>query len=398
MKLTNPDTMTDIGEIEDPAPRGEMSLFPLPLTPFELMMWFDHRPEYPMVFPMVCEFTGEVDRECAEQALDVVCARHPLLSARVESNRRQRFWVASADRLNRINWDARTTIQQRPIDLRHEPGVLVEFHVTPGRAVMTWHFHHCCCDGVSAVAVVVEWLLIYHALATGTDWQAMVQPLEPLALIHRAQLRNRKRHQSAASTARRFSWRKLWSEAWTGLRVLRTRPEPLAGRMVAANGRRAEVLVQHLDVETTARLRNVAASRQGNLNDLLLTSLFLTMQRWNRDFRSRRGPSSYRVTMPTNQRIPQDRRLPAANVMSYAMIDRRVDDRTDGDELVGDDSARDAGHISIQPFPAVCRHVGLGSQIPLRDAVVSAPRKLLVVRRFEQCGRARSPDSSACQV
>ena len=98
--------MTDVGEIEDPARRGKTSLFPLPLTPFKLMMWFDHRPEYPMVFPLVCEFTGEVDRECVQQALDVVCARHPLLSARVESNRRQRYWVASADRLNRINWDA----------------------------------------------------------------------------------------------------------------------------------------------------------------------------------------------------------------------------------------------------------------------------------------------------
>ena len=198
----------------------------------------------------------------------------------------------------------------------------------------------------------------------------MVQPLEPLALIHRAQLRNRKRRQNAASTAGRLSWRKLWSEARAGLRVLRTRPEPLAGRMVAANARRAEVLVQHLDVETTASLRNVAASLQGNLNDLLLTSLFLTMQRWNLDFRSRRGPSSYRVIMPTNQRIPQDRRLPAANVMSYAMIDRRVDDRTDGDELWATIRRRRRPYLDTT-FPGSLWQRWPGAQNPHRDAVVS---------------------------
>ena len=68
---------------------SEPPLFPLPLTPFERYMLADDRPDYPMAFPAVVEFSGSLRRAEFDAALEGALREHPLLRARVDGSRRR---------------------------------------------------------------------------------------------------------------------------------------------------------------------------------------------------------------------------------------------------------------------------------------------------------------------
>ena len=54
------------------------------------------------------------------------------------------------------------------------------------------------------------------------------------------------------------------------------------------------------------------------LNDLLLRDFFLMLAAWNRGTLQENGP--LRIMIPTNMRVREDARMPAANVFSYAFV------------------------------------------------------------------------------
>src|SRR6478735_7728636 len=70
-----------------------LNLFPLRLTPFEAVMYWDDRPEYPMVFYGELELSGRLDREALRKAVQFVLPRHPLLRAGVETREGFPHWV-----------------------------------------------------------------------------------------------------------------------------------------------------------------------------------------------------------------------------------------------------------------------------------------------------------------
>ncbi len=245
-----------------------MSAFPCPLAPFEQLMWLDDHADYPMAFPIIGELRGEVDRELAQAALEAVCGRHPLLAARVTDNGAGRpQWVATpagAAKANAIEWREDSAIAQRGLDLAIESGVQVEFLRDGDRWRMVWHFHHCCCDGVGAAAVIGEWLLIYDALASGRDWRGELKAFDEDSFARRARIRSRRTQRVPRSSPAKSSnaaesvaanlnsasdpdasradqlpqvawWRRLravWSHLANALRVVLTKP----AEMASANG------------------------------------------------------------------------------------------------------------------------------------------------------------------
>jgi hypothetical protein len=372
-----------------------MSAFPCPLAPFEHLMWLDDHADYPMAFPIIGELRGEVDRERAQAALEAVCARHPLLAARVTDNGTGRpQWVATpagTAKANAIEWREDSTIAQRGLDLAIESGVQVEFLRDADRWRMVWHFHHCCCDGVGAAAVIGEWLLIYDALASGRDWRDELKAFDEDSFARRARIRSRRTRRVPRSSIAKSSntaesvaaelnsasdldtsradqlpqvawWRRLhavWSHLANAFRVVSTTPAEMASanghlsrndvaratRATSAPGdgiaattansasKRgaaetaetvlpARVRVRHWEAEQLLALRREADSRGATVNDLLLTSLVRALHTWNQRYAAGRKSRPVRVMMPTNQRIGEDRSLSAANVLSYAMLDR----------------------------------------------------------------------------
>ena len=72
-------------------------LFPLRFTPFEFYFLVEDRPDFPGVIPIKLECRGHLDRAALEQAYGLTHARHPMLSARVEPDRKGwPYWVAGS--------------------------------------------------------------------------------------------------------------------------------------------------------------------------------------------------------------------------------------------------------------------------------------------------------------
>ena len=61
-----------------------VSVFPLPLTPFEYYYLLEDRCDYPAVFQIQLECRGRINRDAFSKAYQLAHARHPLLSARLE--------------------------------------------------------------------------------------------------------------------------------------------------------------------------------------------------------------------------------------------------------------------------------------------------------------------------
>ena len=328
-----------------------MSQFPIRLVPFEALIWHDDQGGYPMVYPIVGEMTGEVDRGVAQQALEVVCRRHPLLAARVIDRRGSLSWVEgpeASDRANAIEWREGESVYQRPIDLRVSSGVIVEFVRGADRWRMAWHFHHCCCDGVGAAVAVGEWLLIYDAMIRGEDWQEGVKGLDERSLALRGRVRRHRSSRPPAATGEgsirpglarwpgRF--REFRTHASIGWRVLRTTPVCVEARRDSLSLESSKKLptlrVRHLGEAECESLRRASLRAGATVNDLLLVALMITIRDWNIEVKSSGGLMSIRVLMPTNQRVSSDRGLSAANVLGYAILDRLIDHRAEPGELL----------------------------------------------------------------
>ncbi|MFM7072605.1 MAG: hypothetical protein ACKO38_12520, partial [Planctomycetota bacterium] len=181
-----------------------MTAFPCPLSPFEHLMWLDDTADYPMAFPIIGELIGAVDKKLAQEALEAICERHPLLGMRVGDMRGRPHWITVPNgtaKANDIVWREDQTVVLRGLDLRVESGVRVEFLRDADRWRMAWHFHHSCCDGIGAATAIGEWLLVYDALVRGRDWRAALESLDEQALARRARLRLRRSQHSPSASA-----------------------------------------------------------------------------------------------------------------------------------------------------------------------------------------------------
>lgn len=361
-------------------PKSRMNAFPCPLSPFEHLMWLDDSVDYPMAFPIIGELTGDVDKKLAQEALEAICERHALLGMRVGDMRGRPHWIPVPDgtaKANAIVWREDQTVALRGLDLRVESGVRVEFLRDADRWRMAWHFHHSCCDGIGAATAIGEWLLVYDALARGRDWHATLESLDEQSLARRARLRlRRSQHSPSASasvsksasasgapsatsagesleqadlanggdsppaktTEKDSLWRRLKgvaSHASQAYRVVMASPAELAAGLASDAGNElksssakstaAVVRVRHWNAEQWLALRRMAESRGATVNDCLLTALMIVAGIWNQRQTLGKETRPVRVMMPTNQRISEDRGLSAANVVSYAMLDRVID-------------------------------------------------------------------------
>jgi hypothetical protein len=80
-----------------------------------------------------------------------------------------------------------------------------------------------------------------------------------------------------------------------------------------------------LPAEETERLRSVAAAAKATLNDVLMSAFVRALVGWNAARSPVRPQAICRLTMPFNLRLAKDKRMPSANVMTYAFVQRRVE-------------------------------------------------------------------------
>lgn len=290
----------------------------------------DARASYPMTCGATFRFEGRFDRQRLEEATRETLDRHPMFRALISYpwGRRAR-WIA-ADRYPELRWveDAEVEAfeQSTPIDLRHEPGLRIWVKERGDQSELLFEFHHGCADGAGGLLFIEDLLTLYASKFDGHR----TLPLPP-PQFHR--LLNRGRFDGASG----WSWERLRAQMsiLPELKRFATRmPQPLQrstqqpiGVVPAAPARRMSTHV--LDSEVVSLLRETAVQHGATLNDLLISALFITVQRWNARRKQVRPNDWLRILMPANLRNRADLDTPASNRMSYAFLTQRVRDVCD---------------------------------------------------------------------
>lgn len=299
-----------------------MSLFPLPVTPFEHYLWADDRLDYPMTFFLRLKFRGEFERHRFHAALEDALQQHPLLRAFVRgspaSPTSRLFWIGAGQPQPIVSW------RETPIRFDHVPTLDLTQEIglriwicqgEDGQAELLLQIHHVCCDAIGAFQFLDSLFAAYDS-----------NGLEPVAHREGSDFRDvRVRGASPLSW-----WQRVATSPQRILRVwryLRSKPSPLAVPGTEREGSPKELaypaVVSHTFSETqTAQIVATAKRSATSVSALLLRDGFMALEHWNRRYLNDDSDRLIRLVVPVNLRDSSQRSASAFNAVSYAFIDR----------------------------------------------------------------------------
>lgn len=297
-------------------------VFPLPVSPFEYYYWCDDRPGYPTTFPIELTFAGNLQRDQLSEAVRLALIRHPLLRATIDDSQHPPQWTESS-RWPTVSWSHTETPsgcwQARQMDLRSGSGLRIQVDAGREGSRVVFEFHHCCCDALGALRFVEDVLIGYSALVRGDNPLDRFAPLDPGRLAMRAdygltEANYRANFRDAWITAR------LWAQ-WIGRRPALIMPLAKHPTSIAAHDH--GFMTYTMANADLRRLRATATRLEATLNDILLRDMFLTLSQWVNQ--RGEGPRRWlRINMPTSLRRREEHVMPAANVLAFAFLSRRV--------------------------------------------------------------------------
>ncbi|MGD9722700.1 MAG: hypothetical protein AB7O59_15310 [Pirellulales bacterium] len=313
-----------------PPETADATIYPLPFNAFEYYLWADDRTQYPSVFFIRLECRGHLDREAFEQSLQLTYARHPLLTARFECDRRgwPHYFPGKAAP---VEWVDEAGSCRAASGVVCEPAHRPPLHVRISREedlnIMSFAFHHIAVDGLGGFQFIADLMVAYAHLTTGSSEPLPWYPLKPRLLANRGghKLSDRRLKLVDLLRVARLSWSLLFQ---------RVAVVSDHGQAPAASDGNAgpEFLVHTLSESETTALARVARNLSVRLHDLLLRDYFLMLSDWNRGTAETRRP--IRVLVPTNMRRKEDYRAPAANAFGYAFVTERAKSCGDRGELL----------------------------------------------------------------
>ena len=305
-----------------PNRRGEAdALFPLPLTPFERFLLVSDGPEYPMTCWVVADFQGEFEPSRLEGALEEALERHPMLRTRMADHRR---WAPPdpVEEALSVTWEPWTheapPLSPEPLDVGGGEGLRFRVQQGQGRSRWVVEFHHALVDGMGFTHFLRDVAALYERSGDGGAAPTLA-PLNPHLLRRRGTP-----GPSGSGDPPETSGTLLTGGGRNVARFLLRRPHLLRREIGGEGGETAPDFEGHtLDPEESARLRSTADRLQVSLNDLLLCALFRSLARWNAPTDPFRSSRWIRVLVPVNLRTRKDLRMPAANRVGLAFVDRR---------------------------------------------------------------------------
>jgi hypothetical protein len=379
--------------------RGPQSdaVFPLKLVPFERYMLADDRPAYPMTYVVSVQLNGEPNREAMDAAFADALKRHPLLTARLTRRGFSRRWISANDPSPVLLWSkalpGAEIRQGKQVDLGASVALSGEMRVASGRTELLLSFHHAACDGIGALQLVGD-ILAYYGLRTASP------ALRPRLLpVNAANLQGRGvfdvRVPGPVSR-----WEVIKSTVREGWKVVSRRPlsvgpcrrervsQPTPGPALMTT-----TLPESLYLQYIAQASTLGVS----VNDLLLRDMFIVVDAWNRQQNDEKCRGWLRVNMPTSLRGRRDARMPAANILGYALVTHHTDECRDPARLLSEIAAETAairtwsmGALFVEALRIADRVPGLlylGSRISRRFSTAVLSNVGDPVRRF----RARFP-------
>lgn len=322
--------------------RDRSALFPLPFTPFEYYYYLDDSPEYPTAIPIELRFSGTLDRDHFQTALQRAVARHPMLRAAVDDSGPRPRWIADRRQQPSCDWAHESVPITHPagqfIDLSAESGLRTWVRTTADSARVVFQIHHACCDGLSVLLFLGDFLSCYK-MAAGVAGAKSIE-LDPELLRQRGQIVAAGENTGSLFTALRDVMVTL--RVWR--RILFRRAEVLAAPAsekpadgaAAANGPHREIVsfeTTELTGQETVQLREVANTCGVTSNDLMLRDFLIVLRDWNRRHAGRCG-GRLRVNVPVNVRRRDERKMPAANRIGFGFVASRPSDEADPTRLL----------------------------------------------------------------
>ncbi|MDP1561364.1 MAG: chromosome condensation protein [Pirellulaceae bacterium] len=298
----------------------ERRLFPLHLTPFENYMLHDDSPQFPMTFILQFEFTGCIDRDTFQNAVDRALVRQPMLRSHIRPAKGGRnCWVATEAYNSEVLWDDWAAPINQPvdtdfIDLKNEIGFRCWGRHDEKRARCVFLFHHAAVDGLAAYQFVGD-ILWFYATDIGDE-------LEPLPEVNPAELRNRLRNNLSPEILQPSSaeQRKLAIDRIE--QPVQVLASPAASFAAIGEGNFPDIFTLDFDKEQFRQLRLVAQDRGQSVNDALLESLFVALVQWNQVFSDDTQAGKICINMPLDLRNDAQPQYLAANYVSYALVHR----------------------------------------------------------------------------
>lgn len=350
---------------------------PLKLTPFEEYMFFDDCPEYPMTGVFRLRFSGKLNFEAMDAAIQQTVERHPLVRSTVSvDSKRGYFWeVADSSTVKLERWTADAENEYpvaRHMDLKQHVGTRIWLVERTGANDLVAQIHHACTDALGMCLFIEDLLLSYakNVGAIGSDVQ--LRPLDN----QRMPLRNQFG----------LTWRKalqliplqIFGLHVVGKFFLRT-AVPLG---CSRQKTETEPVVfpspmsLDFDAETTSKILAAAKNKKVTVNDLLARDLFLAINAWRRQNEPLPKKGWVRLFVPINHRGQEDATLSAANIMSAVFLERHPGHLNDPETLLR----------SLQAQMQKVKRYQLGFLFIAAQALLSRlPRLRKLVIRQDRC-------------
>jgi hypothetical protein len=297
------------------------------LTPLEIFLWHDDRPEFPLLFRVDLRFDGPVDAEAMRQAYRFALGRHPLLRSTIRIDRGGAAWHATASGWHDLEM-VTDEMNDEPImewvDLTAATGLRGQLQLTESGWDLRLQFHHACCDGQGARMFIQDLVMAYAVLRDCCDHST---PFLPLDISH---LDRRGRFTGPGTVIPHV--RRMRST----LRLLVPRPRPTAKSHTAAASTRRQRrgkppalqptgLCSHtFQPDVVSQLQDARGLAGTSFNDVAVAILFKVLGTWQRAH-GVSARSMIRITVPIDLRSREDERLPASNRYTYLFLNRRVE-------------------------------------------------------------------------
>ncbi len=331
------------------------NLFPLRLSDFEYYMLTDDRPSHPMVFVMVIHIRGSLMELPFRQSLIELVVAHPLLGCQVSQIAgKEWFWSPlnlSAEGFAKIvDWETVTAAtadefvpEVLSLDIEKKPGIKIRVLAAEENAQVVMYLHHACCDGIGALHLIGELFARYGQRTAAADAKRPEFELSDPSL-----LLQRENYSDGDSSAQRQK-KSLRTIAGKISRLLLRTPVMLAGSgqfletktmsRLSQTWRPADACAHAIQSRVLPKslhkkLRAVAAQLSVSINDLFIREMTLQIRDWNRQAGQPFGRRWIRLAIPLSMRTSVHDRMPAANVVSYALVTRREAECEDPQELL----------------------------------------------------------------
>lgn len=324
-------------------------IFPLPLSDFEYYMLTDDRESHPMVFVIVVNISGLLSEIPFREALTELMEAHPLFRCRVQKIPGKGWcWTPIDICPDTLEWppgDAAAVTTCVPpvvsLNIRQKSGLHCKVIVEENNAVVVLYLHHACCDGLGALQVIGELFARY-----GQKTAAPGAKMPEYEAVNSQVLLQRENYETGEAAAERQK-KSLKRTLGKISRLLLRAPVMLA---CSADFRRAglsapkpggsgqsdagAIQSRVLSKSTHRSLRAAATELGVSMNDIFLREMLLQIRDWNRRAGVPFGRRWIRLAVPLSMRTSAHERMPAANVVSYALVTRREQDCEDPCELL----------------------------------------------------------------